>query len=270
MTTESLASSTGDGSLLGIAALFAMMAALGNVAGGALLVARRRWSPAALDRFLAFSAGFLLSAALLEMWPESLQAHPGNAVYGVAGFLTLHLVERLLMHRHVHHHGQVGGGCCPEEVGPRRPWGYIALLGMAVHTFFDGVSITAGLAAGLQTALLVFAAVLLHKLPDGLVAASLMLAAGEGRARAMLAAAALGTATLAGSLVAWTLSSGASGDGIGSGAVLAFSAGLFTYVAASDLIPEVNRSHDRTLSVYLGAGVLLFFSVSRFLGSFLG
>ncbi len=247
----------------------ASLAALGNLAGGLAVVARRRWSPRALERFLAFSAGFLLSAAILEVLPESLGERPGNALYAVGGFLALHLVERLMTHRHVHHHGDVGGGCCPEDASPARTWGYLALLGMAVHTFFDGVSIAAGFTRNLETALLVCAAVLLHKLPDGLVAASLVLAAGAGRAQAMAAAGALGLATLAGSAVTWAAA--ASGGGpADTGAILAFSAGLFIYVAASDLVPEVNRSRDLFLSGFLVLGILGFLVAAEFLGSFLG
>lgn len=243
------------------------LAAAGNLVGGLAVVARRGWSARALERFLAFSAGFLLSAAVIEILPESLGERPGNAVWAVAGFLMLHLVERLMTHRHVHHHGEVGAGCCPDRGNPVRIWGYLALFGMAVHTFFDGVSIAAGFTRDLRTALLVCAAVLLHKLPDGLVAASLVLAAGGGRARALTAAGVLGLATLAGSAVTWMVAT--AGGAADASAILAFSAGLFVYVAASDLVPEVNRSRDLLLSGFLVLGIVVFLAAAAFLDAFI-
>jgi len=62
--------------------------------------------------------------------------------------------------------------------------GYLAFLGLFVHSFFDGVSIASGFAVSHALGLLVFSAVLLHKVPEGFTIASIMLAAGAGRARA--------------------------------------------------------------------------------------
>ncbi len=235
---------------------FAVAAGLANVAGG-LLVVGRRGMPASLDRLLAFGAGFLLAVALLEMIPEALEAAPDNVAYVLGGFVTLYLTERFFLNRHLHHHGEGRDPCCPLPAA--RPGLALATLtGMSLHTFFDGVSVSAGFAADLATAVAVFAAVLLHKVPDGLVIASVTLAAGGGRHLALLAAAWLGVATVVGAVLTSSYLSGASGmDRAVAPALLAFSAGIFIYVAASDLIPEVNRSRDRRLPLFLLLGILV-------------
>ena len=63
-----------------------------------------------------------------------------------------------------------------------------ALVGLLLHTFVDGVAVASGLDVGGAVGALVFIAVILHKVPEGLAISSLFLAAGQGRRRALLAA----------------------------------------------------------------------------------
>lgn len=240
----------------------AAVAGLANVLGALLVVGRRR-APASLDRFLAFGAGFLLAVALLEVIPEALEAGNGVAPWVVAGFMVPYFTERLFLHRHLHHHGGEGEDpCCPPPA--RAGWAAAAMGGMALHTFLDGVSVSAGLAGNLATAVSVFAAVLLHKVPDGLVIAALVMGSGGGRGRALAAAAGLGVATLAGAVFTATYLGWAQGVVPG---LLAFAAGVFIYVAASDLIPEVRHSRERGLPAFLVLGIATAFLVLRFLAS---
>ena len=45
----------------------------------------------------------------------------------------------------------------------------------------------------------------------------------------------------------------------------AFSAGIATYVGASDLIPEINHSRNRVIPVLVFAGMVLFYVGKRML-----
>ena len=109
-----------------------------------------------------------------------------------------------------------------------------ALVGLAIHTFFDGVAIASGflISAGLGT--IVFLAILLHKIPEGFAISSLMLAGGGSRGSAFLGAVTLGASTVAGVLLMGVLHRAVA-------YTLPISAGVTLYVAASDLMPEVNR-----------------------------
>ena len=82
---------------------------------------------------------------------------------------------------------------------------------------------------------LLFIAVLLHKVPEGFTIASIMLAGGQSRRAAIGAGALLGVLTLAGAVATSFLAAHQVAY------ALALSAGVTIYVAASDLIPEVNR-----------------------------
>src|SRR5262249_58451283 len=76
--------------------------------------------------------------------------------------------------------------------------GWLAVLGLGVHTVFDGVAIAAGFMVSPSLGAILFIAVMLHKLPEGFTIASIMLAGGHSRGAALAAGAGLGVLTLAG------------------------------------------------------------------------
>ncbi|HSV05109.1 MAG TPA: ZIP family metal transporter [Candidatus Binatus sp.] len=112
--------------------------------------------------------------------------------------------------------------------------------------------IAAGFMVAPTLGLLLFLAVLLHKVPEGFTVASITLVSGRSRAAALLAGMALRVLTMLGA-VATTLLAGRH-----VGYALALSAGVTIYVAASDLIPEVNREGGPALGWTVFGGLLLF------------
>jgi ZIP family zinc transporter/zinc and cadmium transporter len=95
---------------------------------------------------------------------------------------------------------------------------------------------------------LIFLAIFLHKAPEGFTMASVMLASGSSRSTALYSAIALAGATILGVLVI----------GLTPGLVrygLPVSAGVALYVAATDLVPEVNREPGIKMALVFFAGV---------------
>src|SRR5260370_40284143 len=112
--------------------------------------------------------------------------------------------------------------------------GTSALAGLLLHTFFDGVAIASGFLVRPSLGVLLFIAILLHKLPEGVTIASLMIAVGRSPAQALGAGALLGAAALAGVLLTDPM-----GGLIQNG--LALPRGRPPYRAASDPVPECPR-----------------------------
>jgi ZIP family zinc transporter/zinc and cadmium transporter len=137
-----------------------------------------------------------------------------------------------------------------------------ALAGLLLHTFFDGVAIASGFLVSGQLGVLLFVAVFLHKLPEGLTVSSLMLAGGQSPQRALGAAALLGVTTLLG-VAATHAAEPLAGHG------LAISAGVTVYVAASNLVPELQSRQKRRMSLGFFGGAVAFF-LSRMLLSAAG
>jgi ZIP family zinc transporter/zinc and cadmium transporter len=134
-----------------------------------------------------------------------------------------------------------------------------ALIGLLLHTFVDGVAIASGFAVTTSLGVLVFVAILLHKLPEGLAISSLFLAAGSTRARALLAGASLGFATIMGALLTETVGT------IGTYG-LAVAAGVTLYVGASNLVPEFQAKRDWKLQGSFFAGCALYFVARNLIG----
>lgn len=233
-----------------LALALGLAAAFGNVLGG-LFVVRREWPRHYLKSFLALGAGFMLATAILEILPEAV-ALVGPRAYGIvlAGYFLVHFFEHNLAP-----HFHFGEETHVEEFASTHA-GLSALLGLSIHTFFDGVAIASGFLVSTWLGGVIFLAIALHKIPEGFTIASLMLASGRSRSKALLASMWLGAATLAG-VVLMGLLQGAVGY------ALPLSAGVTLYVAATDLVPEVNREQDTRLALLVFAGVALVLILGR-------
>jgi len=135
----------------------------------------------------------------------------------------------------------------------KRSSGWLAAIGLGVHTLFDGVAIAAGFMVSPTLGGLLFLAVVIHKIPEGFTIASIMLAGGHSRGAALAAGIGLGVLTLAGAVGTSFIAQQHIAY------ALALSAGVTIYVAASDLIPEVNREDNAPGLAYTVFGGLLFF-----------
>ncbi len=226
--------------------LLGLGAGLADYLGGFLLVVRSP-SARALRYFVALGSGFMLSAALLEMLPEAMRVNPGHApLLILAGYCAVHLLEHTLVpHFHfgeeTHHH---------EFVSAKTS--YSVLAGLATHTFFDGIAIGSGFALSNWLGWVLFFAVFLHKIPEGFTVASVMMAGGRGKRAALNSALFLGATTVAGVLVISLAPSLVR-------AGLPLSAGVTVYVAATDLVPEVNREPGVKMALVFFLGVVVFF-----------
>ena len=224
---------------------FTAAAAAADVAGALLVVTAHRRGRAPLRYFVAAGAGFMLAAAFVRMLPES--AHVPHAfLFVLIGYFGVHLFEHT-----VAPHFHFGEEVHPEALlAPSA--GYLALLGLGVHTLFDGVAIAAGFMIGPALGALISIAVFLHKVPEGFTIASVMLAGGGSRGAAVGAGAVLGALTIVGAVATRFVAEQHVG------VALALSAGVTIYVAASDLIPEVNREGGPALAWTVFGGLVLF------------
>jgi zinc and cadmium transporter len=251
--------------------LFGLLAAGANLLGGLILIksGAHRFGERFLKYLVALGAGFMLAAIFIEILPETVgiwtRNSPGeSAAEAVAGAMTLLLLGYLAIQFFEHTlapHFHFGAETHPESF-MRPSAAYTAVGGLWIHTFFDGVSIASAFLVNFKVGILVFIAILLHKMPEGFTVASIMLASGRSTRKALIATAAIGAATLAGVIGVALLETRVSNA---VAYALPFSAGVTLYVAASDLIPEVNHKEERnpTVSIVVFGGVALFYLLHR-------
>lgn len=231
--------------------LYALVAAVGNVVGGVAVVRHLRRSLHLIDIGVAFGAGFMISVAFLGIVPVVFAASASAAPWLLAGYLGVHLAQHVLTPHF--HFGE-------ETHKVSASAGISALVGLSLHTFFDGVAIASGFHVSDRLGILLFLAVLLHKLPEGVAMASVMLAGGQGPGRALGATAGLGAATLLGVLLTEHAAVLARHG-------LAISGGVTLYVAASNLVPEFQGKRARAVTVAFISGVAAYVLAERALGA---
>src|SRR2546421_946573 len=172
--------------------LLGLTAAAANSFGGAIIV-QKHWERNYLRYFIALGSGFMLATAIIEMLPESFRLAGARApLFILIGYFLVHFFEHTVtshfhfgeethQHEFAHAHRSVS-----------------VLIGLLIHTFFDGIAIASGFLVSNWLGWVIFLAVFLHKVPEGFTVASVMLASGQSRMNSWLASVLLGAATMAG------------------------------------------------------------------------
>jgi zinc and cadmium transporter len=212
--------------------------------------------------FVSFAVGALLGDAFIHLVPKTFgeAGAPGSTLLRsllvLGGMMLFFVVEKLLRHRHgvlhAHHHD--------DRDASNPGLAAINVLGDAIHNFIDGVVIGASYLAGPTIGVTTTIAVLLHEIPQELGDFGILVHSGLTVRNAVLLNVASASIAILGTVVA--LSAGAIAEGAVAGTLLPVTAGGFVYLAAADLIPELQ--HDRSLRalivqtflIALGIGVM--------------
>lgn len=254
---------------------FGLFAGIANFLGGLILFPRqlRDRYKKLLRYLLAVGAGFMLAVTFFEivpktiiLWQKSHSESVENLSVPMFLLLTGYLLTQFFEHT-IAPHFHLGQEVHTDEI-LQTTSAYTGIIGLFVHTFFDGVSIAAASHLDSRVGFLVFVAVFLHKFPEGFTIGSMILAAGKSGRHVLIATSLIGLTTLAGVMIFYLI--GLNADFLVIYA-LPVASGVTLYVAASDLIPEVNHHGGNrpliALSVFAGVG--LFFLIRMFVHSFL-
>ena len=213
-----------------------------SFAGIALVFGRR---PGARGEIvlLSFAAGVLLATSFLEIVPEAVERAAGDgrvftATLGaMIGFFVL---ERFLHGFHVHeegaapHPGEHLHGPHAGHAGASR---YLILVGDGLHNFIDGVVIAASFAVSTELGLVTTFAVTVHEVPQELADFGILVAGGFSVRTALLVNFLSGLTAVLGAVCFFAFAPTEHHLGW----LLATTAGMFIYIAGSDLIPQLHH-----------------------------
>lgn len=207
-----------------------LMSAIALVGSVTLLLKERT-----LDRLLlplvAFAAGSLMGGAFFHMVPGAL-AETGSVMpvfaWMLVGFAIFLVLEQYL---HWHHCHRAAAEC-------RRPLTYLILIGDGLHNFMGGLAVAGAFLVDVRVGLSTWLAAAAHEVPQELGDFGVLVHGGWPKGRALLFNVASGLTFLVGALAAYVASLQ-----IDVTFLLPLAAGNFLYIAASDLVPEVNRDH---------------------------
>lgn len=215
--------------------LYSLIVLLVALGASAFTIYFHREDKSRLRWMISLGAGVLLGAALLHMIPHAFEHHGESAAWWVlAGFLLFYVLEFTTFSH-----------ACEESDCDQHALGLAASAGLGLHNFANGVALGAG-AAIPGVGWMVLVATVAHKAPEFLTLSSLLLSGHRKKNTAFILSACVAMAVPLGAV----LSNGfitAAGEGV-LDASLAFSAGMFLHIAATDLAPEIHRAREHRVS----------------------
>lgn len=188
---------------------------------------------------VAMAAGTLLGDAFFHLLPEAAQLWgeftPTLAAFVLVGFLIFYLLESLLRMGHAHAEAQTGPH--PGEASVE-PFGWLNLIGDAVHNFLDGLLVGATYLADFSLGVATTIAVAVHEIPQEFGDFGILLKAGFRPAKALLVNFASALFAIAGAVLILLLPFPTE---VLERYALPLVAGGFLYIAAADLVPELHH-----------------------------
>lgn len=210
------------------------LVSLVSFAGALALLFREKALQKTLLILVAFSAGSLIGNAFLHLIPEALLAldeHSPVFFSVLAGFTFFFLLERCLYWRHCHH-----------EHCAVHSFSYLNLFGDAAHNFIDGLIIGGSFLVSPAVGWITTLTVMTHEIPQELGDFGVLLYGGLSKSQALTYNFCSALTAVVGTVCGFFF---ARQSGIFTGALLAFTAGGFIYIAARDLLPELHEVRDQ-------------------------
>lgn len=196
------------------------------------------WTERRAMLFISFGAGVLLATAFLELLPEAVQQQRNGGNFFVATLAAMgafFLLERFLRGFHTH------------DESHAVPSGYLVLIGDTLHNFIDGVVIAATFLVSPTLGFTTTLAVAAHEIPQEVADYGILRSSNFSRGRALMLNFISGLAAMLGAVWCFWF------EGLVTRHLpwfLAATAGMFIYIAASDLLPELHHSHTRHEWIY--------------------
>jgi len=178
---------------------------------------------------VAFAAGAMLAGALSHLLPKALGMTEWAAEIALLGFSIFFILERYLHWHHCHETGKC-------EVHPVTT---LTIIGDGIHNFIDGLVIAAAFLVDTATGWMTTALIIGHELPQELGNFSVLIYGGYTKKQAILWTFVSQATCILGGLLGWFLTP----EWL-KAPLLAFAAGGFIYIAASDLVPELHKEKD--------------------------
>lgn len=236
-----------------------VLVSLISLVGIALIFVGRKQADSILFYLISLATGTLLGAAFFDLLPESIGLSDAAAALGIAfaGVMSAFIIEKIV---HWHHHHAA------REKEHTHPLGTLTLIGDGVHNFFDGVAIAAAFMLNVPLGITTTLAIALHEIPQEMGDFALLLHSGYTKMKALAFNLLSALTAVAGGVLFYFFS----------GTVehleayaLAFTGGMFIYIASADLFPELHRERDAKKSALQLAcvvfGAALIWTIANYL-----
>ncbi len=241
-------------SLLAYILIFNFLGSIVSLLGGIALLLKKEFAYKASHFLSSFAAGTLLGTVFFDLLPEALKESEAHNLQGLvffytlAGILFFFLLERFL--HWFHHHGFDDHEIKGKPVLP------LIIIGDSIHNFIDGVAIAATFGISIPLGIITTFAVGAHEIPQEIGDFGVMLKNGLSRKKVLTINIVSALISFLGAVLAFYFGGKAESLSL---IFISITAGLFLYIALSDLIPEIH--HENKKGWAFGETVSLLFGV---------
>ncbi len=182
-----------------------------------------------LPLFVSFAAGVMLASAFFDLFPEAMELGDPESVFlpALLGIVLFFFLERFVLW--FHHH---------DDTHKIKPSAVLVNVGDGVHNFIDGVVIAATFLTDPSLGIVTTLAIAAHEIPHELADFSILIHGGMSRGKALFYNFLSGLTALLGSILGYFFLESIQGA---LPFFLSFTAGMFIYIACSDLIPDLHQ-----------------------------
>lgn len=199
---------------------------------------------------VALSVGGLLGGGLLHLLPESIEEAELIGLDEltvflavITGFMLFFIIEKVLVVHHCHNVER-------EHICEFHAFKWLNLIGDGVHNYIDGLIIAVAFVASIPLGIATTVAVIVHEIPQEIGDFGVLVYGGFTKKKALYLNFLTALIAVLGGLTGYFLTGLIEPL---SPLLLAFAAGGFIYIAAADLIPELNKEYEikKTLGIFL-------------------
>jgi len=238
-------------SSLGWIVISSILLALISLSGGLVLFLSKKRFGGLIIYLVSFSAGALLSGAIVHLLPESFEEIQNSFLVSllVLGGVVLFYVFEQFVHWH-HCHRQVESHIHPVS--------YLILVADGIHNAIDGLAVGSAFVVDYRLGIATLIAVVAHEIPQELGDFGVLIHSGWSAKKALIFNLLSSLTFFVGAIVAYFAS-----KAVDVSYLLPVAAGSFIYIAAVDLLPQVSQMCGQKtrfahfLSFVIGAGLLV-------------
>ncbi|MEM4134296.1 MAG: ZIP family metal transporter [Candidatus Micrarchaeia archaeon] len=212
-----------------------------------------------LSILISLAAGTLLGAAFLDLIPESFEIMETKTamILVLVGFLLFFVLEKFILWHHCHNKQ-----CKHRERKKALP--YLNIIGDGVHNIIDGMVIAVAYLTDPSLGIVTTIAIMMHEIPQEIGDFGILLYSGLNKWTALAFNFLTALTAMIGAMVILILD--VSFQSI-TAFLLPLAAGHFIYIAAADLIPELQITTNKKESAIQLAVLLIGILLIMFVGS---
>ncbi len=251
---------------------YSLIAGISTIIGTLLIFYKYQWAKHNSIHLMSFAAGVMLALAFLHLIPEAIEisnhdlSHQGNEpvinasensivfLIIITAFVIFSVLESLIR---IHPRHDIDD----ESSHKHGVLSILSITGLTLHSLIDGIIIAVGFKAGFQLGIMTTIAVVLHEVPEGIITTSILLHDMMKKDKVFFFSLLVAIATPLGAILSYFLIGEASSNVLK--ILIALAAGSLIYISASDLIPETHKSEKRLNTVFLIAGIIIFYIIGN-------